>query len=117
MARQRQSDEDILKLLREIEVRSGMKALEKQNQRLKKIVADLELDKLILKDSANGRFHSMTPSPGFEFVATKSCPTTSRTDRLASRLCPFRVRLDRSRHVCVKEALPPAAELTRMFDN
>jgi transposase-like protein len=87
MARKRHSDEDILKLLREIEVRlasgsdvatacrsagisdatyytwrkkfggmarsqlSEMKALEKENQRLKKIVADLELDKLILKES------------------------------------------------------------------
>ena len=30
---------------------SVMKALEKENQRLKKIVADLELDKLILKES------------------------------------------------------------------
>lgn len=30
---------------------SEMKALEKENQRLKKIVADLELDKLILKES------------------------------------------------------------------
>jgi putative transposase len=87
MARKRHSDEDILKLLREIEVRlasgsdvatacraagisdatyytwrkkfggmarsqlSEIKALEKENQRLKKIVADLELDKLILKES------------------------------------------------------------------
>ncbi len=87
MARKRYSDEDILKLLREVEVRlasgsdvasacraagisdatyytwrkkfggmarsqlSEMKALEKENQRLKKIVADLELDKLILKES------------------------------------------------------------------
>jgi len=87
MARKRHSDEDILKLLREIEVRlasggdvatacraagiseatyytwrkkfggmarsqlSEMKALEKENQRLKTIVADLELDKLILKES------------------------------------------------------------------
>lgn len=87
MARKRHSDEDILKLLREIEVHlasgsdvtsacravgisdatyytwrkkfggmarsqlSEMKALEKENQRLKKIVADLELDKLILKES------------------------------------------------------------------
>jgi transposase-like protein len=87
MARKRHSDEDILKLLREVEVRlasgsdvasacraagisdatyytwrkkfggmarsqlSEMKALEKENQRLKKIVADLELDKLILKES------------------------------------------------------------------
>jgi transposase-like protein len=87
MARKRHSDEDCLKLLREIEVQlaSGsdvatacravgisdatyyawrkkfgsmgrsqlveLKALEKENQRLKKIVADLELDKLILKES------------------------------------------------------------------
>jgi len=87
MARKRHSDEDIVKLLREIEVglASGsdvstscraagisdatyytwrkkfggmarsqlleMKALEKENQRLKKIVADLELDKLILRES------------------------------------------------------------------
>lgn len=87
MARKRHSDEDVLKLLREIEVRlasgsdvatacraagisdatyytwrkkfggmarsqlSELKALEKENQRLKKIVADLELDKLILKES------------------------------------------------------------------
>ena len=87
MARKRYSDEDVLKLLREIEVHlaggadvatacraegvsdatyynwrkkfggmgrsqlSELKALEKENQRLKKIVADLELDKLILKES------------------------------------------------------------------
>ena len=87
MARKRHSDEDILKLLREIELHlaggadvatacqtagvsdatyynwrkkfggmgrsqlSELKALEKENQRLKKIVADLELDKLILKES------------------------------------------------------------------
>ena len=89
MARKRYSDEDCLKLLREIELNlaSGsdvssdcqtagisdatyytwrkkfgsmgrsqlaeLKALEKQNQRLKKIVSDLELDKLILKESLN----------------------------------------------------------------
>ena len=87
MARKRYSDEDCLKLLREIELKlaSGsdvssacrtagisdatyyawrkkfgsmgrsqlaeLKALEKENQRLKKFVADLELDKLILKES------------------------------------------------------------------
>jgi putative transposase len=87
MARKRHSDEDILKLLREIELHlaggadvatacrsagvsdatyynwrkkfggmcrsqlTGLKALEKENQRLKKIVAELELDKLILKES------------------------------------------------------------------
>lgn len=86
MARKRHSDEDILKLLREIELNltsgsdvptacraagisnatyytwrkrfggmgrsqlSELKALEKENGRLKKIVADLELDKLILKE-------------------------------------------------------------------
>ena len=84
MARKRHSDEDILKLLREIELKltagddvasvcrsvgisdatyynwrkrfggmarsqlSEMKSLEKENARLKKIVAELELDKLIL---------------------------------------------------------------------
>ena len=61
MARKRYSDEDCLKVLREIEVHlaGGMarsdlaekKALEKENQRLKKIVAELELDELILKET------------------------------------------------------------------
>ena len=87
MARKRFKDEDILNLLRQIEVElssgsdvasacrkagvssatyyawrkqyGGMgksqlqekKALEKENQRLKKIVAELELDKLILKET------------------------------------------------------------------
>ncbi len=87
MARKRHSDEDILKLLREVGVHlasgsdvatscraagisdatyynwrkkyggmgrsqlSELKTLAKENQRLKKIVADLELDKLILKES------------------------------------------------------------------
>ena len=87
MARKRYSEEDILRLLREIEVylHGGMdvvsacrtavisdktyygrrkryggmgrakltefKALEKENQRLKKILAELEPDKLILKES------------------------------------------------------------------
>jgi len=87
MARKRYSDEDILNLLRQIELDlntgsnvesacrkvrisdatyytwrkryGGMaksqlqefKALEKENARLKRIVADLELDKLILKES------------------------------------------------------------------
>ena len=89
MARKRYSDEDVLKLLREIELKltaghdvasacrsvgisdatyynwrkrfggmgrsqlSEMKSLEKENARLKKIVAELELDKLILKESLN----------------------------------------------------------------
>ena len=87
MARKRYCDEDILKLLREIELNlaagndvasacrsvgisdatyynwrkrfggmgrsqlSELKSLEKENGRLKKIVAELELDKLILKES------------------------------------------------------------------
>ena len=87
MARKRYSDEDCLRILRQVEldlaagadVAKGcqtagisdatyytwrkkfggmarpqlteLKALEKENQRLKKIVADLELDKLILKES------------------------------------------------------------------
>ncbi len=32
---------------------SELKSLEKENSRLKKIVADLELDKLVLKESLN----------------------------------------------------------------
>lgn len=87
MARKRYSVDDVLRLLREIEVHlssgsdisttcrtvgisdatyykwrkryggmvrsqlSELKALEEENGRLKKIVADLELDKLILKES------------------------------------------------------------------
>ncbi len=87
MARKRYSDEDVLRLLREIELNlaSGqdvatacrsagvsdatyytwrkrfggmgksqlaeLKTLAKENGRLKKIVADLELDKLILRES------------------------------------------------------------------
>ena len=87
MARKRHSDEDILRLLREIELNlaSGsdvasacrsagvsdatyykwrkrfggmgksqfaeLRVLQKENERLKKIVATLELDKLILKES------------------------------------------------------------------
>ena len=87
MARKRYSDEDILKLLREIELKlsggrdvvsacrsvgisdatyynwrkrfgamgksqlSELRSLEKENTRLKKIVTELELDKLILKES------------------------------------------------------------------
>lgn len=87
MARKRYSEEDCLKISRQVELDlaagadvaeacrtagvsdatyytwrkkfGGMarpqlrelKALEKENQRLKKIVADLELDKLILKES------------------------------------------------------------------
>lgn len=87
MARKRFSDEDCLKLLREIELQlatgsdvvtacrsagisdatyyswrkkfgsmgrsqlAQLKSLEKENGRLKKIVAELELDKLILKES------------------------------------------------------------------
>ncbi len=89
MARKRYSDEDILKLLREIELKladgdyvrtacrgvgvsdatyynfrcrfggmgnsqlSELRSLEKENARLKKILAELELDKLILKEVLN----------------------------------------------------------------
>ncbi|NOD34433.1 MULTISPECIES: transposase [unclassified Ruegeria] len=89
MARKRHFDEDILKLLCEIELKlnagedvasacrgvgisdaryyswrkrfggigraqlSEMKSLEKKNARLKKIVAELEPDKLIVKESVN----------------------------------------------------------------
>ena len=89
MARKRYSDEDCLRVLREIEVHlaggmdvptacrtagisdatyytwrkkfGGMarsdlaekKALEKENQRLRKIIAELELDKLILKETVD----------------------------------------------------------------
>jgi len=89
MARKRYSDEDVLNLLRQIELslasgssietacraagisdatyynwrkRYGgmdksqlqeLKGLEKENTRLKRIVADLELDKLTLKESLN----------------------------------------------------------------
>ena len=87
MARKRYSDEDVLKLLREIDVHlhdgldvvsscrkagisdktyyhwrkkfggmgrsqlSEMRALRKENERLKKILTELPLDKLILKES------------------------------------------------------------------
>lgn len=87
MARKRYSDEDCLRILRQVEIElaagtdvasacrsagiseatfytwrkkfggmsrsqlTELKALEKENQRLKKIVSDLELDKLILKES------------------------------------------------------------------
>lgn len=87
MAWKRYSDEEVLKLLREIDVHlhdgldvvsacrkagisdktyyylrkkfggmgrsqlSEMRALQKENERLKRIVADLQLDKLILKES------------------------------------------------------------------
>ena len=87
MARKRHSDEDVLKLLREIDLKltggsdvasacrsvgisdatyynwrkrfggmgrsqlPEMKSLEKENSRLKKVVAELESDKLILKES------------------------------------------------------------------
>ena len=87
MARKRHTDEDILRLLREIELSlasgsdvatacrtagvsdstyytwrkrfggmgrsemANLKALQKENDRLKRILAELELDKLILKES------------------------------------------------------------------
>jgi len=92
MARKRHSDEDILRLLREIELRLArgtdvatacrtagisdatyynwrkqygqmkldqvkqLKALQKENARLKKLVADLSLDKAILKEALSGNY-------------------------------------------------------------
>ncbi len=99
MARMRHSDEDVLKLLREIELKlaagddvasacrsvgisdatyynwrrrfggmgrsqlSEMKSLARENARLKKIVAELELDRLILKESLN-HLKPRVPLPG-----------------------------------------------------
>ena len=98
MARKRYSDEDVLKLLREIDVHlhdgldvvsacrkagisdetysywrkkfggmgrpqlSDMPALQKENERLKKTVADLQLDKLILKESSIIRLRPRYPN-------------------------------------------------------
>ncbi len=99
MARKRHSDEDVLKLLREIELKltagddvasacrsvgisdatyynwrkrfggmgrsqlSKLKSLEKENARLKKIVAEFELDKLILRESPT-HLKPRVPLPG-----------------------------------------------------
>ena len=92
MARRRHSDEDVLKLLREIELKlsggsdvasacrsvgisdatyynwrrrfggmgrsqlSEMKNLEKENARLKKLLAEAELNRAMLKEIAEGNF-------------------------------------------------------------
>ena len=92
MARRRYSDEDALKILREIDVHlhdgldivsacrkagisdktysywrkkfgglarpqlSEMRALQKENERLRRAVSDLTLDKLILSEAARGNF-------------------------------------------------------------
>ena len=99
MARKRYADGDILKLLRETELKlaegsdlltacravgasdatcynwprrfggmgrsrlSELRDLEKENARLKKIVAELELDKLILQESLN-HLKTRVPLPG-----------------------------------------------------
>ncbi len=41
-----------------------LKGLEKENTRLKRIVADLELDKLILKEAAEGNFQALHVAAG-----------------------------------------------------
>ena len=65
VTRERFSDEDALNVLRQIELElaadgtvesacrtaGSSEAMEKENARLKSIIADLELDKLILKES------------------------------------------------------------------
>ena len=64
MARKRHTPEQIIHLLREIEVGLAngktvgivCRELEKENARLKQAVADLTLDKLILKEAARGNF-------------------------------------------------------------
>lgn len=145
MARKRHSDEDILKLLREIELHlaggtdvatacraagisdatyyiwrkkfggmgcsqlSELKALEKENQRLKKIVADLELDKLILEAAPfTGKLPKTPPMDGIG--GTTDAATHHRAvglqDRTGAALGNL-VRGDQMRH------RPPMAETTR----
>ena len=108
MGRKRHSDEDILKLLRVIEVKlsagsdvasacrsvgisdatyykwrkrfggmgrsqlSETRSLEKENTRLKKIVAELELDKLILKESLS----HLKPGPDDRTASSGRYPYT-----------------------------------------
>ena len=118
MARKRHSDEDVLKLLREIELKlaagddvasacrsvgisdatyynwrkrfggigrsqlSEMKSLEKENARLKRIVAELELDKLILKESLTGS-STVTILRALVFRCAKARASTPRPERKA----------------------------------
>ena len=42
--------------LRRAETRSGLKDLERENDRLKKAVSELTLDKLILKEALEGKY-------------------------------------------------------------
>ena len=64
MAGKREKPEDIVLKLRQVEDYGGMsrdqlkrlKELETENTRLKRVVADLSLDKLILTEAARGNF-------------------------------------------------------------
>ena len=58
MARKRFTAEQIVIKLREAEVAQAqrLKSLEKENARLKKLVADLSLDNQILKEVSSGNF-------------------------------------------------------------
>ena len=70
MGRKRHTPEQIITALREAEVGlargksvklmsweyGGMKVIERENGRLKRAVADLTLDKLILEEAAEGNF-------------------------------------------------------------
>ena len=127
MARKRYGEDDILRLIREVDVqchsgmevvsacrsagvsdktydgwrrkyggmnRAGlaeMKTLEKENQRLKKSVADLELDKLILKKIAT--ILSRKPERIGSAQCHHSCPSKARRFRAAGvlryRHCAF----------------------------
>ncbi len=58
MGAKRYSTEQIIVKLREaeIEMGRGMKVLEQENARLKKLLADAMLDNAILKEAASGNF-------------------------------------------------------------
>ena len=122
MARKRHSDEDVLKLLREIELKltagddvasacrsvgisdatyynwrkrfggmgrsqlSEMKSLEKVNTGLKKIVAELELDKLILKESLKVLSDECEPVSG-RTAKLSLIPRKDRAIRSERRFC------------------------------
>ena len=53
MAIKRPKPEEIVVKLRQVE---ALKRLQKENERLRRAVSDLTLDKLILKEAASGNF-------------------------------------------------------------
>ena len=53
MAIKRPKPEEIVVKLRQVEV---LKRLQKENERLRRAVSDLTLDKLILKEATSGNF-------------------------------------------------------------